>query len=187
MRITLITLLLFAIFLLGCADTSVSPVKKNENHSNQMIKLPKKSGMSVETSFSKTKSIDGKRGGKITIDESYTAPDGHTVEVYAKLKVKKNSFHGEVDITLTIDDEFAAASFSPPMVFNKPLELTLSFEGLDLEELNLTTGDYDFVFIDNYGNTEIIGYNAIHVNEDHGKIWVTKAKLPHFSRYAFVH
>ena len=185
MKITLTTLLLFAVFLLGCADTPISPVK-NDNHSYQLIKLPKKAGMSVETTFSKTKTIDGKRGGKITIDESYVAQDGHIVNIYAKLKVKKNSFEGTVDITLTIDDEFAASSFTPAMVFDKPVELSLNFEGIDLEELNLTTGDFDFVFIDNNGNTEVIAYNAIHVDESRGKIWVTKAKLPHFSRYAFV-
>jgi hypothetical protein len=71
------------------------------------------------------------------------------------------------------------------MDFNKPAELSLSFEGIDLEELNLTSADYDFVFIDDNGDTEVVGYNAIHVNESQGKIWVTKAKINHFSRYAF--
>jgi hypothetical protein len=179
------TLLLFAFFLLGCADTTISPVKK-DNHSYQMIKLPKKSGMYVETIFSKTKTIDGDEGGQIRIYERYVANDGHTVKIYAKLKVKEDSFDGEVAITLTIDDEFAAASFSPAMVFNEPVELTLWFEGIDLEELNLTTGDYDFVFIDDNGNTEVVGYNALRVDESRGRIVVIKAKLHHFSRYGFV-
>jgi len=186
MKITLTILLLFALFLLGCADAPLSPVK-NDNHSYQLIKLPPKSGLSVETIFSKTKTIDGKRGGRIKIDESYVAEDGHTVNIYAKLRVKRNSFEGNVDITITVDDELAAVSFSPAMVFDKPVELSLNFDGLDLEGLNLTSGDYNFVFIDNDGNTEVVAYNAIHVNESQGKIWVTKAKLPHFSRYAFVH
>ena len=186
MKITLTTLLLFAVLLLGCADTPISPIKNDNNHSYQMIKLPKKSGMSVETIFSKTQTIDGDEGGEIRIYESYVANDGHTVRIYAKLKVEEDSFDGEVAITLTVDDEFAAVSFSPAMVFNEPAELTLWFEGIDLEELNLTTGDYDFVFIDDNGNIEIIGYNALHVDESRGAIWVIKADLPHFSRYAFV-
>ena len=179
------TLLLFAFFLLGCADTPNSPVK-NDDHSYQFIKLPKKSGMYVETIFSKTKTIDGDEGGQIIIRKSYVAEDGHTVKIYAKLKVKVDSFDGEVSITLTVDDEFAAVSFSPAMVFEEPVELTLWFEGIDLEELNLTTGDYDFVFIDDQGNTEVVGYNAIHVDESQDKIRVIKAKLYHFSRYSFV-
>lgn len=186
MKITLTTLLLSALILLGCDDTPVSPLTE-DNHSYQLIKLPKKSGMSVETIFSKTKTIDGEDGGKIKIREKYVAEDGHIVKIYAKLKVKEDSFDGEATITLTVDDEFAAVSFSPAMVFDKPVLLSLSFEGIDLEELNLTTGDYDFAFIDDNGNTEVVGYNAIHVNESQGKIWVTKAKLYHFSRYGFVH
>ena len=100
------------------------------------------------------------------------------------MKFKKNSFPGAVDITITADDEYAAVQFSPKMVFDKPVELDLKFEGLDLD---LTTGDYDFVFIDDDGNIEIVAFNAIHVDESQSKIWVTKADLPHFSRYAFVH
>jgi len=183
MNITLTTLLLFAVFLFGCADNPISPVKNDNNHSYQMIKLPKKSGMSVETIFSVTQTIDGDDGGTIRLNESYVAADGHSVEIYIKLKVKKNSFTGVVDFTITADDEFAAVHFSPAMTFDKPVELDLKFEGLDLD---LTTGDYDFVFIDDDGNVEVIGYNAIHVNESQGKVWVTKADIPHFSRYAFV-
>ncbi|MGB5850160.1 MAG: hypothetical protein WBH40_16855 [Ignavibacteriaceae bacterium] len=186
MKIALTTLLLIAIFLLGCADTPVSPVKKND-HSYQLIKLPKKSGMSVETIFSKTKTINGNLGGRIIIRKSYVADDGHTVSIYAKLKIRENSFEGSVDITLTVDDEFAAVEFSPAMVFDMPVELSLRFEGIDLEELNLTTGDYDFAFIDDNGDIELIVYNSIHVNQDMNKIWVSRAKLPHFSRYGFVH
>lgn len=185
MKITLTTLLLSALFLLGCADTPISPVK-NDDHSYQLIKLPKKSGMSVETIFSVTKTINGDSGGVIKIKETYVAEDGHTVKIDAKLNVKKHSYSGDVTITFTLDDEFAAASFAPAMVFDKPLELSMKFEGIDLEGLDLTTGDYDFVFIDDEGNTEVVGYNAIHVDEAKSKIWVTKAKLYHFSRYGFV-
>jgi len=185
MKITLTTLSLIALFFLGCADTPLSPIK-NDNHSYQLIKLPKKSGMSVENTFFETKEIDGKKGGKIKLNETYIAGDGHIVKIRAKLKFKKNSFQGKVTITLTVDDEAAAISFIPEgIVFNKPAELDLKFEGIDL--LNLISGTYDFVYIDKHGNFEIIAYNALHVDETLGKIWVTKAKLHHFSRYGFVH
>ena len=185
MRFTLNTLLLLAIFLLGCADTPVSPVEKSD-HSYQMIKLPKKSALSVETIFSVTQTIDGDVGGIVRLNESYIAEDGRTVEIDIQLNIKHESFAGIVDFTITADDEYAAALFSPHMVFNKPVELDLKFEGLDLDSLDLTTGYYNFVFIDDFGNIEIVAYNAIHVNESQGKIWVTKADIPHFSRYGFV-
>jgi hypothetical protein len=184
MKFTLNTLLLLAIFLLGCADIPVSPVKKSD-HSYQMIKLPKKSALSVETIFSVTQTIDGDVGGIVRLSESYIAEDGHAVVIDIKLNIKHESFDGIVDFTITADDEYAAVVFSPSMVFNKPVELDLKFEGLELDSLCFTTGDYDFAFIDDQGNIDIIAYNAIHVNENQGKIWVTKADVPHFSRYGF--
>jgi len=185
MKITLTTLLLLALFLLGCTDTPISPIK-NDNHSYQFMKLPKKSGMFVETLFSVTKTINGDSGGNIYLNENYVAEDGHTVSIYVNLKVKRHSYDGDVTITLTVNDEFAAVLFTPIMVFDKPLILDLTFEGIDLEGLDLTTGDYGFVFIDEDGTTGTVSYNALHVNENQGKIWVTKAKLDHFSRYGFV-
>ena len=182
MKITLTTLLLSALFLLGCADTPISPIK-DDNHSYQFIKLPKKSGMYVETIFSVTETIDGGIGGIIRLEESYVAEDGHTVYIDVKLKVKKDSFNGIVDFTITVDDEIAAVSFTPAMVFDIPLLLDLDFEGLDLD---LTNGNYDFVFIDDDGNIEVVAFNSLHVNETQGAIWVHKAKLYHFSRYGFV-
>ena len=182
MKIILTTLLLFAFFFLGCADTPISPVK-NDDHAYQFIKLPKKSGMSVETIFSVIETINGEVGGTIWLNESYVAADGHTVYIDIKLKVKPDSFTGNVDFTITADDEFAAVQFSPAMVFNKPVELDMKFEGIDL---NFTAGDYDFVFIDDDGNIEVVTFNAIHVKESQGKISVIKAKLHHFSRYGFV-
>jgi hypothetical protein len=187
MKITLTTLLLFALFLFGCAEIPVSPEKTDNHRSYQLIKLPKKSDLAVETSFSVTETINGEAGGTIWLNESYIAADGHTVSIDVKLKVPKDAYTGNVDFTITADDEFAVVSFIPDMVFNIPLELNLTFWGLDLASLNLTNGDYDFVFIADDGSMEVMGYNALHVNEDLGKLWVTNADIPHFSRYGFVH
>lgn len=179
---------LVSLFFFGCDQgTDITSPGETDNHSYQLIKLPKKSGISVETIFSETEIIDGEKGGDIKIKEEYIAADGHKVKIDGKLKVKKDAFIGEVSITFTIDDQFAAASFSPGMTFDVPLELDLEFEGIDLEELNLVEGDYDFAFIGDDGHIEIIQYNGLHVKQDKGKIWVHKAELNHFSRYGFVH
>ena len=180
----LATLLLFA-----CGDNSISPIE-TDNHSYQLIKLPPKAGLSIENTFSVTKRINGKKGGSIKLKESYTAPDGHKVKIDVDLKIKKNSFTGVKEITMTVDDVYAAVSFSPHMVFNKPVELKAKFEGINLEELYLTNGDYDFVYIDENGDIELVEHDRIDVDENKGKIKFHgrkgKAKLNHFSRYAFV-
>jgi hypothetical protein len=184
----LIALIIFSFLLpLGCNEESdVSSSIQEGNRPYQLIKLPPKAGLSVETTFSTTETIDGADGGDLKIKESYVATNGETVKIDAKLKIKKNSFNGIVDITMTIDDQYAAVSFTPQMVFSDPAELNLKFEGIDLDSLNVVTGDYDFVYIDDYGNIELVAYNAIHVNESKTKIWVNKADINHFSRYGWI-
>ncbi len=92
-----------ALLFNGRADTSISSFE-SDNHSYQLIKLPPKAGLSVENTFSKTKTINGDEGGTIKLKESYVAEDGHTVKIDVKFKVKKHSFEGNVDITMTVDD-----------------------------------------------------------------------------------
>jgi len=187
MKITLTILLLSALLLLGCADEPFSPIE-SDNHSYQLIKLPPRSGLSVETQFSVTKTIDGDKGGTIKLKESYVAEDGHTVKIDVQLKVKKHAYSGDVDITMTVDDVYAAIWFSPHMVFDKPVELKAKFEGINLEELALESGYYDFVYIDDNGNIELVEHDQIDVDEHKGKIKFHgrgKAKLYHFSRYGF--
>jgi len=164
--------MLTALFFGGCADTPVSPIQNNDDLSYQLFKLPKKSSRSVGSIFKVTKKIDGEIGEQIILDESYVAAEENTVYVYAKLTEKENSYQGYAETTLTLDDDVAASSFTPPMVINVPFELRLTFEGLDPEGLNLTTGDYNFVFIDDNGNIEMVTFDAIHIDESRDKIWV---------------
>ena len=184
MKFAIFSLLLAAAFLLGCADTAVSPAKP-ENESYQLIKLPPKSGLSVETIFSTSQSIDGTVGGSITLSKSYQSVNGQLVTLNALLNVPKNAFEGIVTISMVIDDEYAAIEFDPGMAFNKHLDLNLEFSGLDLLGMGLENGKQDFVFIDDNGNIEQISNNGIQVDISTGTISVTNAKLYHFSRYAF--
>jgi hypothetical protein len=87
---------------------------------------------------------------------------------------------------MTVDDEFAAVSFTPPMVFSIPAELDLKFEGIDLAKLSAITGDYQFVFISDSYAIEQVTYNTMNVDEPEGKLWVKKADINHFSRYGWI-
>lgn len=185
MKNILITFIIFIPYFIGCTDTPISPFEQ-DSVSYQLIKLPPKAGLSADSLFTVTEEIDGKKGGEIKLMVEYETVDGDTIKIDVKIKFKKDSFEGKVDITLTTDDELAAVSFAPGMVFDKPAELDLKFEGLDLKSLNLSKGNCDFVFIADDGSTEPVSYNALHVNENKGKIWITKAELNHFSRYGFV-
>jgi major membrane immunogen (membrane-anchored lipoprotein) len=175
----LATLLLFA-----CGDNSISPIE-TDNHSYQLSKIQTKSELTVGKIFSISKTINGDKGGTIKLKKSYVAEDGHKVKIDVKFKVKKHSFKGKVAITMWVDENNAAVWFTPHMVFNKPTELDVKFEGIEINELKLTNGNYDFVFINDNDSIEEIDHNGVKVKENKGKISVKKAKLNHFSRYAF--
>ena len=175
---------LAAFLIVGCTDTSIAPIK-SDNQSVQLIKLPSKAGLSVENEYFVTKTINGDEGGTLKIKKSYVALDGHTVKIDVKCKIKKDSFSGEATITMWVDDNNAAVWFTPHMVFNKPTELDVKFEGIEFNELKLTNANYDFVFINDNDSIEEIDHNGVKVKENKGKISVKKAKLNHFSRYAF--
>ena len=86
---------------------------------------------------------------------------------------------------MTVDDVYTAVKLTPPMVFNKPVELDIKYRGLDPDQLNLTSGNYEFLYIDDNGNTETVSSYGVKVKKELGEISVKKAKLNHFSRYAF--
>lgn len=174
---------LAAFLIVGCTDTSIAPIK-SDNQSVQLIKLPPKAGLSVENEYFVTKTINGNKGGTLKIKKSYVALDGHTVKIDVKCKIKKNSFSGDATITMTVDADYAAVRFIPHMVFNEPTILDVKFEGIDLKELEMISGNYDFIFI-HAQYVEELDYKTVQVQERQGKISVKKAKLNHFSRYAF--
>ena len=176
--------LLAILFFFGCGDSPNSPVESN-NDSFSSIKLPAKGGISVESSFSVTKEIKGSQGGVLEINESYISTDGRLVNVIGQLRIPKHAFQGKEVITFTIDDQIAAAKFTPHMVFDIPVELKLEFEGISINEIQNIGRKYDFLYFDDNGHTEEVNHSDIIVIQWAGKIMVEKAFLNHFSRYAF--
>ncbi len=186
MKTSLFSFLLSALLLLGCNDeTPIQPGETDqpEGESYELIEIPARAVGGP--SFSATETIDGDKGGQININEHYVTEDGDTVTIIVKLKVKKDCFSGKVDITMTVDDVYTAVLFTPEMVFNKPVELDVKYKGLDPDQLDLTSGNYEFLYIDDNGYTETVPSNGVVVKQELGQISVKKAELSHFSRYAF--
>ena len=193
MKTILFSLFLSAFLVLGCAETPVSPIKSdsklysmNETTGNTPISANIDDLPVVKTIHSKSKLIYGDIGGDIVVKANYRTEDGRRVTVDCKLSVPQWSFPGEAFITFTVDSKNCFASFSPHMVFDTPVKLQMKFEGIDLEELQLVSGQYDFVFIDVNGNIEPVPYQDFDVDESGGQICLGEALLSHFSRYAFV-
>jgi hypothetical protein len=189
MKTALFSFLFSALLLLGCnGETPIQPDIPDEPDETdiliyELIQIPARAGGGP--SITKTETIDGSKGGQININEHYVTEDGDTVTIIVNLKAKKDCFSGNVDITMTMDDIYTAVRFSPDMVFDKPVELDVKYKGLDPDQLNFPSGEYEFLYIDDDGNTETVPSNGVVVKQEIGQISVEKAELSHFSRYGF--
>ena len=77
----------------------------------------------------------------------------------------------------------AVVDLYPQMTFDNPLNLNLTFSGLDLTGVN--PSEVNFYYIDPDGNLEIAENDGITVDIANGTLSVKNAKIPHFSRYGF--
>ena len=179
MKTALFSFLFSALLLLGCNDkTPIQPDIPDETDEMEiliyeLIQIPQKPAGTP--TFTATETIDGSKGGQININEHYVTEDGDTVTIIVKLKIKKDCFSGNVDITMTMDDIYTAVRFSPDMVFDKPVELDVKYKGLDPDQLDLTSGNFEFLYVDDNGNTETVPSNGVVVKQEIGQISVKKA------------
>ncbi|MDO8549477.1 MAG: hypothetical protein Q7S39_04900, partial [Ignavibacteria bacterium] len=108
------------LFLIGCNENSqVIEPEGIEVSNRRLITLPQPNSLSVENTFSVTKYIKGNDGGELRIDDHYFAGPHGEVKVIAKLKLDINTFTGNYNITMTVDDVTGAATFSPAIIFKK--------------------------------------------------------------------
>ena len=182
--VTTFTLLLM--FTVGCTDQTniTSPEQSVQTQEPNWIALPTSEGLRVNTIYTATKIIKGFTGGTIKINESYMTPDRKRVSISASLKFPKNAFEGTKEVTMTLDQLYGGAQFSPEGSFNLPVLYNVTFMGLDLTGVN--PADVDFVYLNDDGTIEPIEYDDLDVNISTGCIHLTNAKLNHFSRYGFV-
>ncbi len=186
LKFLLIVFLGIAVF--GCSNSGINdPVQPEQSQGKQLLKLPARSNTTLGKESSDSKIIGVDKGGKILLSDSYTSSDGNLVTINAELIVPAKAFDDpSVKITITADKGFATFSFSPNMVFNKPLELNVTYTGLSSTELNeYANHQITFVYIDNYGNMTTIKNHGIQVEPSTGTLSVSGAKIDHFSRYGF--
>jgi hypothetical protein len=150
----------------------------------ELIPLPAKSPLWMDSVFTMSKVIDGAVGGRMILEKYYISEDGDSIITKADLRIPEGAFQGTETITMTVDDEYAAVHFYPSMVFDDTLRLFQSFEGLNLEEY--PTGTIDFVYLADDGSVELVKKNGLQVVKPQGIVRVQNAKLLHFSRYGWV-
>jgi hypothetical protein len=173
-------------FLVGCSDESgvVTPVQETQKAT--WLKLNTyKSNLTLEKTFTKTKTLQGDKVGVLTASVNFKAIGGEDIKVGCSLFFPKNSFQGTETFGVTIDDQETTVDLSPsPFTFNSPINLTLSYKGVDLQ--NVDPNAVDFYYVAPNGELTKAEYDELDVDVVKGKLKVKNAKIPHFSRFGFV-
>jgi hypothetical protein len=191
---TISKILLFALALLwGCEPSNDQIVNTPDNISSsalflnvncELIPLPEKSPLWVDSVFTMSNEIDGSVGGRMLMKKYYFSDTGDSIFIKADLTIPAGAFNGTKLISMTVDNEYAVIHFSPEMVFADTLRLFQTFEGLNLEEY--PTGTIDFVYVNTNGSVELIKKNGMQLVVPQGIVRVQNAKLLHFSRYGWI-
>ena len=205
MKITLTTLLLSALILVGCMDESSNLTSPNtqitqKSTSPNWVKLPGDKGQdfSVESEYSAQKLITGKDGGVIKLNVRIERP-GHEFGDYvvkAKVKVEKHSFPDDEEIlfTITLDPDNAYLNISPsPNTLYKHITVDWEIKGIDVSDIDPET--FDYIYIGD--NNDILSTSKQHLTVDYNKHKIkvkkgiiyptTASNSPGGSRYGFVH
>ncbi len=185
-KLLTLSLLSFLLFF-GCTKDSevTSPEVGLLHQPVNWITLPTPINMPVNSEiFTNSELIDGDQGGEVKLVTEYSGGPHGIVKIDSKLEIKQNSFTGTVEISTTCLPEIGLVEFRPSMEFNKDLEYTLVYEGIDLTGVNPETVKFCYIARDgSIVETENLG---IDVDIEAGKIKVDKAFIPHFSRYGWV-
>ena len=170
--ITTITILLFLI--IGCMDQTgiTSPDNNISITENAALLKP----------ITVSKEINGAAGGFITLGSLEQAKNGQCV--YSYMYFPAGSFSGTKTITISLDPNKLTGTFSPGMVFNKPVLFSALFTGVDLNGTNGSA--FNFVYVAPNGQQTIIPNSFLYIDKEKGVLGIMGAQLPHFSRYAFV-
>jgi len=190
MKKAVILFSLIGTIFFGCSEdsnnTNISAPSSFNNLIKDQMHTSDQENESVSHILSISKLIIGEDGGELLIDTAYINYLGRQIEVYGKLKIKKSAFQGSEYITMKLNPESATVNFSPELVFEKDVKLSITYTGIDLVALGYTTsGHYDFVYFGK-GGIETTLNDESKVDMDKQKIKVKNAKLEHFSRYGWL-
>lgn len=184
MKYFLVITILAAMILSSCSkESSVVGPQQQQTVKNEWIKINHSSSLSTENTCSASKSIDGSKGGTISLTQPFKNNDGKWSLVTATLTIPKGSFSGTKLISYIIDTDCAGIDFSPSIsAFNKNLSLDLVFTGIDISGYNQSK--LGFAYLDGTQITpaKFVYYNA---NIGNGLLVVLCAQITHFSRYGW--
>ncbi|NWF90177.1 MAG: hypothetical protein HXY50_12045 [Ignavibacteriaceae bacterium] len=176
---------LFTMFFTGCSnDVNISGPVEEQINKEEFISRTNLEGLSVNTTFTASKTIVGSSGGFIKIGNLATARSGQIGGDAAAITFPAGAFSGSKTITMTIDNVALTGTFSPSMTFTKPVCFNVLFTGVNLS--NLPLDQLVFVYYDANNVKYEIASKFIYYDKAKGVLGIRDAQLPHFSRYGFL-
>ncbi|MCH7962412.1 MAG: hypothetical protein IH852_00575 [Bacteroidetes bacterium] len=202
MKTTLTTLLLSALFLVGCADDSsllTSPEAQITQQSNSpnWVKLPTDlgSGSSIETTYSSSKMINGYNGGMISLNVIIPRPGNELgdYESHIRVFVEKESFPDQENrlFTITLDPDYAFLNITPsPSTLLKHIRIDWTLEGIDVSLIDPDT--FGFIYVGDNSDILETGNQTLKLYSNLNRLKVKKAEIivptdetPGGARYGF--
>ena len=189
MRTYLYLFLFLSLFVIGCTQESniLSPVSADNNtkvNSSEPNWIVSSDNISLKKDASVSKMVYGNTETLLEINTGWAGGPHSWISITANARFQKDAFAGSRYITMTVNDQFGAATFSPSGTFLKPVIYNLTIVGLDLSDVN--PADVRFVYMAPDGSYYTPQYDQLYVDKQAGKLQIVNARLPHFSRYGFV-
>ncbi len=184
-------LAILLMFVIGCTDESnmLSPVGNAANNNEVItnpnwITLPAAANQSLKKDIAVSQTIYGDQESLLEINTGYAGGPFGWISITANARFQRYSFTGSRYVTMSINDDFGAASFSPSGTWAKPVIYNLTIQGIDLS--NVDPSKVSFVYMALDGNYYKAKYQSLYVEKQSGKIQLINAELPHFSRWGFI-
>ncbi len=179
------------VFVVGCTDESnmLSPVDSTINNNEVVsnpnwITLPDDVNKALKKDITVGKTIYGDQESLLEINTGYAGGPFGWISITANARFQRYSFTGQRYVTMSINDDFGTASFSPSGTWVKPVIYNLTIMGIDLS--NVDPSKVTFVYMAPDGNYYKAKYKSIYVEKQSGKLQIQNAELPHFSRWGFI-
>jgi hypothetical protein len=184
MKFLLVITIFAAMIFAGCSkqNTVVGP-QQQQTVKNEWIKFGHSSSLSTENSYTASKSIDGSKGGSISLVQSYKNSDGNWALVTATLNIPAGAFTGTQLISYTVNTDCAGVQFFPsPSTFSKTLSFDIIFTGVDISGYDPT--HLGFAYLD---GSQVLPARFVYTNANiaNGLLVVLGAQITHFSRYGW--
>ncbi len=173
---------LASLIFFGCQEQN-SILEPSSSFNNEVLTKKKpNSNTDIRSHYSKTYTINGKKGGKIRESHSWVDSLGNSIVMEATLNIPRGAFEGTLTFDIIFDLENLSVELYPsPFTFNKPVFLNLLFEGIDLSESDLNNMDFKYKSPD--GKVYSVSYETKVIEQNY--LEIIQAQLPHFSRYGW--